>query len=148
VETGFPSENATNLRSQSDVDMEASELITDEQSLGIFLLVSVLLGGGAAFLAGRAIATTWRPWWHVALYMVVLAIAVRFLHYALFDGQFLSLHYYLVDYAVCLALGLAGFRLKRVVQMVSRYGWINERAGLFYWRRRDTAARPGTPKSG
>ena len=48
------------------------EFVSDEQSLGIFLLVSVLLGGGAAWLAGRAIAATWRPWWHVALYMVIL----------------------------------------------------------------------------
>jgi hypothetical protein len=133
---------------QGALDMEAAELVTDEQSLGIFLLVSVLLGGSAAFMAGRAVAVTWRPWWQVALYMVILALAVRFLHYALFDGRFLSLHYYLVDYAVCLALGLVGFRLKRVIQMVTRYGWINERAGLFHWRRRDTAASVDTPKSG
>src|SRR5262249_22592487 len=112
------------------------EFLSDEQSLGVFLLVSVLLGGGAAWLAGRAIAATWRPWWHVALYMVVLGFAVRFLHFALFDGKFLSLHYYLVDYAVCLGLGLLGFRLMRVSQMVSRYSWINERAGLLRWRRR------------
>jgi hypothetical protein len=124
------------------------EFVSDEQSLGVFLLVSVLLGGGAAWLAGRAIAATWRPWWHVALYMVVLGFAVRFLHFALFDGKFLTLHYYLVDYAVCLGLGLFGFRLTRVSQMVSRYSWINERAGLLRWRRRDNAAAAGTSKSG
>ena len=55
---------------------------------------------------------------------------MRFLHFALFDGKFLSLHYYLVDYAVCLGFGLLGFRLMRVTQMVTRYSWINERAGL------------------
>ena len=82
------------------------ELLSDEHSLGIFLLVSVVMGGGAAWLAGRAIASTWRPWWHLALYMLLLSAAVRFLHHALFDGKFLSLHYYLVDYAVCLAFGL------------------------------------------
>jgi hypothetical protein len=90
------------------------EFLSDESSLGVFLLVSVLLGGGAAWLAGRALAATWRPWWHVLLYMVILSFAVRFLHYALFDGKFLSLHYYLVDYGVCLGLGLLGFRLQRV----------------------------------
>jgi hypothetical protein len=124
------------------------EFVSDEQSLGIFLLVSVLLGGGAAWLAGRAIAATWRPWWHVALYMVILSFGVRFLHFALFDGKFLTLHYYLVDYAVCLGLGLLGFRLTRVTQMVSRYEWINERAGLLRWRRRDNAAAADTSKSG
>src|ERR1700686_2921493 len=92
------------------------DLLTDEQSLGVFVLVSVGMGGGAAWLAGRAIAATWRPWWHIALYMVPLGLAVRFLHSALFDSKFLSLHYYLVDYAVCLAFGLLGFRLMRVTQ--------------------------------
>jgi hypothetical protein len=73
---------------------------------------------------------------------------VRFLHHALFDGKFLSLHYYLVDYAVCLGLGLLGFRLQRVTQMVTRYGWINQRAGLFRWRRRGDTTAGDVPKSG
>jgi hypothetical protein len=113
------------------------DFLSDEQSLGIFLLVSVAMGGGAAWLAGRAIAATWRPWWHITLYMLPLALAVRFLHYALFEAKFLSLHYYLIDYAVCLGFGLLGFRLLRVRQMVSRYRWINERDGLWRWKRRD-----------
>ena len=124
------------------------ELLTDEQSLGVFLLVSIGMGGGAAWLAGRAIAATWRPWWHIALYMLPLALAVRFLHFALFDSTFLSLHYYLVDYAVCLGFGLLGFRLMRVAQMVKRYRWINRRSGLFSWQRRDQTPEHDTTKSG
>jgi hypothetical protein len=118
------------------------DLLTDEQSLGVFFLVSVCMGGGAAWLAGRAIAATWRPWWHIALYMLLLTLAVRFLHYALFDSAFLSLYYYLVDYAVCLAFGLLGFRLMRVSQMVTRYGWINQRTGILRWRRRTQGHAP------
>ena len=64
------------------------EFLTDEQSLGVFLLLSVGMGGGAAWLAGRAIAATWRPWWQIAVYMVPLSLAVRFLHFALFDSTF------------------------------------------------------------
>jgi hypothetical protein len=123
------------------------ELIADERSLGVFLLVSVCMGGGAAWLAGRAIAATWRPWWHIALYMMLLGLAVRFLHFALFDSKFLSLHYYLVDYAVCLAFGLLGFRLMRVSQMVTRYNWINQRTGMLRWRRRDQVPARNTTKS-
>jgi hypothetical protein len=122
------------------------ELLADEQSLGVFLLVSVGMGGGAAWLAGRAIAATWRRWWHIALYMVPLSVAVRFLHFALFESRFLSLHYFLVDYAVCLACALLGFRVMRVRQMVTRYKWINERAGPLRWRRRDQmTTRPRPP---
>src|SRR5260370_17149612 len=106
------------------------EFVSDESSLGTFLLVSVLLGGGAAWLAGRALAATWRPWWHVVLYMVILSFAVRFLHCVLFDGKFLSLHYYLVDYGVCLGLGLLGFRLQRVTQMVTPSACTNYPARL------------------
>src|SRR5262249_52403885 len=94
------------------------------------------MGGGAAWLAGRAIASTWRPWWYVALYMLVLALAVRFIHFALFQSTLLSPHYVLIDFAVCLVFGLLGFRLMRVRQMLTRYNWLNERAGLMGWRRR------------
>ena len=130
------------------MDFNPSHLLFEEDSFGIFLLVTIALGGGAAYLSGRAIASTWRPWWHVTLYMFVLALAVRFMHFALFDSKFLSLHYYLVDYAVCLAFGLLGFHLMRVTQMVTRYGWINERAGPFRWRRRDDTAAAQRPESG
>ena len=130
------------------MDVDMAELLAEEGSFGIFFLVSILLGGGAAWLAGRAIAATWRPWWHVTPYMLVLALAVRFLHFALFDAKLLSLRYYLVDLAVCLGFGYLGFRLMRVSQMVIRYGWINERAGLLRWRRRDDASAGNGPESG
>jgi hypothetical protein len=43
---------------------------------------------------------------------------------------------------------LLGFRLTRVAQMVTRYKWINERAGLLRWRRRDDPSAANAPKSG
>jgi hypothetical protein len=130
------------------MNVSIPELLTDEPSLGVFLLLTVLIGGGAAWLAGRALAATWRPWWHTALYMLLLSASVRFLHFALFESKFLSLHYYLVDYAVCLGFGLLGFRLTRVEQMVTRYGWINQRVGLLHWRSRDQTPARIHPKTG
>jgi hypothetical protein len=120
------------------MDFSIPEFLTYERSLGVFFLVTVAMGGGAAWLAGRAIAATWRPWWRVVYYMLILALAVRFIHFALFNSKLLSLHYYLVDYAVCLLFGLLGFRVMRVRQMVTRYGWLNARTGLLRWRRRTT----------
>ena len=107
-----------------------------EESFGVFLLVTIAMGGGAAWLAGRAIASTWRPWWHVAFYMGILAVAVRFIHYSLFGGTFVSLHYYLVDGVVCLGFGFLGFRAMRTVQMTTQYRWINARTGPLRWARR------------
>ena len=117
-------------------DFSIADLFFEEDSLGIFLLVTVVIGGGAAWLAGRAIAATWRPWWHVIFYMLVLGLAVRFIHFALFDATLLSPHYYLVDTAVCIGVGLLGFRTARAAQMATQYGWINLRTGAFTWARR------------
>lgn len=122
-------------------DFSLAQAFFEEDSLGVFLLVTILLGGGAAWLAGRAIAATWRPWWHVIFYMLVLGLAVRFIHFALFDATLLSPHYYLVDAAVCVGVGLLGFRAARAAQMATQYGWINARTGAFTWAHRKP--RPG-----
>ena len=108
----------------------------EEGSFGVFLLVTVILGGGAAVLAGRAIAQTWRPWWQIVAYMLILGAAVRFIHFALFGGTLLSLHYYVVDSAICLLFGLIGFQAARAGQMVSQYRWINQPNGWPRWRRK------------
>ncbi len=100
----------------------------EEDSLGVFLLVTVLLGGGAAWLSGRAVAHTWRPWWQVVAYMLILGLAVRFIHFALFDGTLVSPYYYAVDTGVEVAIGLAGFRVTRRRQMASQYGFLRRPA--------------------
>ena len=97
------------------------------------------MGGGAAWLAGRAIAATWRPWWHVAAYMLILGCAVRFIHFALFEGTLLSAQFYTVDTIVCLIVGFLGFRATRVGQMTTQYRWINARAGFLRWARHGQA---------
>jgi hypothetical protein len=123
-------------------------ILYEEDYIGLFLLVTVFMGGGAAWLAGRAIATTWRPWLHVAGYMLILGGAVRFFHFALFEGTLLSPQFYAVDTVVCLAFGFLGFRVTRAAQMTTQYRWINSRAGLLRWTRR-TATIPGRgPDSG
>lgn len=107
-----------------------------EISLPIFLFVTVALGGGAAYLTGRAVAITWRPLAQLIAYMVLLAAAVRFIHFALFHGTLLAPWFYLVDLVVLLALALLGFRVTRTFQMIDQYGWLYERAGPVAWRRR------------
>jgi hypothetical protein len=120
-----------------------------DDSVRDFLLITVIIGGGAAALTGRAIAAAWRPWWHVIPFMLLLGAVVRFLHFALFGDPLLSLTGYGADTAVCLVCGLIGFRLTRVSQMVTCYGWVNERADIYSWRRRKAASgRAGASESG
>ena len=107
-----------------------------DDGLRVFLALTVIIGGAAAFLAGRGLARSWKPFWRIFFYMALLAAAVRFFHYALFDGKLLSLYYYLVAYAVLLVAASLGFRSMRATQMVSQYGWLYERTSPLTWRDR------------
>jgi len=105
-----------------------------EDKLSVFLIMTVIIGGGAAFLAGRNLASRWRPAWMPAAYMIPLGLALRFFHYALFDGHLLSVHYFITDTAVLIAAALLGYRLTIVGQMVNQYPWLFERSGPLSWR--------------
>jgi ABC-type polysaccharide/polyol phosphate export permease len=102
----------------------------------VFLVLTVILGGGAAFLSGRGLARSWKPFPRLFFYMAPLAAAVRFFHYALFDGELLSLYYYLVTYVLLAASGALGYRAMRTTQMVTQYRWLYERTGPLTWRDR------------
>ena len=100
-------------------------ILYEGDRLPSFLLITVLLGGGAAWLAGRAIAQTWRPWWSIIAYMLILGLAVRFCHYALFAGTLLSPYYYVVDTIVLILMATLGFRGTRDAQMARQYGFLD-----------------------
>lgn len=70
---------------------------------------------------GRAVAITWRPYWMALAYMILLAGAVRFLHFALFEGSLLTARFFLVDLAVLAILSTISYRVTRVRQMTSQY---------------------------
>jgi uncharacterized membrane protein len=99
--------------------------------LGVFLGLTVGLIGGAAMLAGRAVALNWKPAWHVVLAAVGLTLADRFLLFALFQGQLLSAWGFLVHFAVILVIGLVSWRIARTGKMVGQYPWRYERTSPF-----------------
>jgi hypothetical protein len=105
-----------------------------ENGLWTFILVTILMGGLAAYASGKAIAQTWRPFWHVPFYMLIVALAVRFCHFALFEQQLFSLPSYIVDFAVACAAASLGYRLVRARQMTVQYGWLFRRRGPLGWR--------------
>lgn len=105
-----------------------------EISLFEFIFVTVILGGGASYLTGRAIAITWRPLWTLFWFIFLLNLFVRFIHFSLYSGTLLTLHYLLVDYVVLTAIALIGYRITRTNQMVTQYSWEVERASPFSWR--------------
>jgi hypothetical protein len=90
--------------------------------LWVFMLLTVILGGSAAFISGKSIAETWRPFWQLPFYMVLLALTVRFLHFALFEEVLVSAKNLVVDFAILLTLAIAGYRTARATQMKTQYG--------------------------
>lgn len=105
-----------------------------EDSFWVFFFMTVVIGGGAAFLAGRALASKWRPIWMPVVYMIPLGLALRFFHYALFQGHLTSIQYWVTDTAVLVLFALLGYRLKRVRQMTRQYPWLYEKSSPFSWR--------------
>jgi hypothetical protein len=101
-----------------------------------FALVTIVLAGGAAFLTGRALARTWQSDMTLMIYMVLLAAATRFIHFALFKGTLLSLHYYTVDLIVLVIIAFLGKRMMRSKQMGTQYSFLYERSGPFGWKKK------------
>ena len=113
----------------------------EEPSIWLFLLITVIMCGWAAWMTGRAIALTWRAFWNLILYLLILGAAVRFIHYALFQGTLVSVHYYAIDTIVVLIIGSLGFQYYRARQMTSQYRWLYERTGPFSWREKASTTK-------
>jgi hypothetical protein len=106
------------------------------ETVAQILFVTGVLGGGAAWLSGRAIAQTWRPLWHVLVYMALLGAAVRFVHFALFEADLIAPASYLIDTLYLVVIGCLGWRVTRTAQMVTQYPWLYERGSPVTWRER------------
>ena len=114
---------------------------TGPNGLWVFLLITVLMGGSAAWVTGKAVAQTWRPLYQLLVYAGLLVFGVRFLHYALFYEPLLPLRNWAVDYTVLFVLAALGFRRMRALQVSTQYSWLFEPSGPLGWRRRPTAPR-------
>jgi hypothetical protein len=103
----------------------------------VFLGLSVIFMGGCATMTGQALASTWRPLWQALPYSLLLGFGDRFLAYALFNGQLLTLSGYLLDSATLALLAALAYRATRAGQMANQYPWIYKRIGWFNWEERD-----------
>jgi hypothetical protein len=114
-------------------------VLYEEPTVWLFLLVTVVMGGWLAWMTGRAVAITWKPNIQLVIYILVLGLVVRFIHFALFQATLLTLHYYIIDTIVLMAFGFAGWRYNRARQMTTQYRWLFERTGPFSWKPREGA---------
>jgi hypothetical protein len=115
-----------------------SDLYSNESIFQV-LFVTLVLGGGCALLAGRAIALTWRSIWTVVAAMIPMGLAVRFIHFALFNETLLVPRTYLVETIILLIIACLSFQRTRARQMVRQYYWLYESSGPLGWRLRQDA---------
>ncbi|MDY8109953.1 hypothetical protein U0C82_12470 [Fulvimarina sp. 2208YS6-2-32] len=113
--------------------MEAEMGLLWEVSAVEFVFVTVVLGGGGAYAIGRSTALGWSGWGLMAFYVFLLTLAVRFIHFSLFDGTFFlpfetlwtAVYYALIDYVVLFAIAALGRTFVRNRQMARQYGFLN-----------------------
>jgi hypothetical protein len=105
-------------------------------TLWLVVLYNVVLIGPGSFAAGYNVAVTWRPWSRIVFYTALLSALLRFLDYALANGELWSLGGFLLDWVVQLAVAGFAYRLTRARMMVRQYPWLYQRKGLLGWEER------------
>ena len=111
-------------------------------SIWVFIAITVVVAGGAAWMTGQAIAGNWRPAWQLVPYTLLLGVSDRFLTYALFDGEILSTTGYAIDTVVIGFIAAVAFRVTRVRRMTAQYPWLYVPHTPLTWRERDTSSPP------
>ena len=104
---------------------------------GVFIGLTVVLFGLAAFRAGQAVAEGWHPAYDAVLAALGLTIADRFLAATLFASPPLSVPANLIAAAYLIAVTLFAWRATLARKMVRQYPWLYRPAGILSWRRRE-----------
>lgn len=115
-------------------------ILYEEASFWTFAIVSLAIGGWFAWMTGRAMALTWRSYIETVLCFLLTTAGVRFLHHAMFQGTFLSLHFYIVDACIAILIGSLGYQVTRTRLMTRQYRWLYERTSPVTWRKRSEPA--------
>jgi len=95
-----------------------------------------ILFAAAAVATGQALARNWRRAAQLVPYALLLAAGERFLLYALYGDELLSIGGYAVAAVLLYAVAALTYRATLAGRMTAQYPWLYERAGLFWWRER------------
>lgn len=108
-------------------------------SLLVFIGLTLVVFGGCGWLTGQALAQGWKPMGMVFAYSLLMGLGDRFLVFALFGGELLSLWGYVFHTGVLAVIVWLSYSAGMARRMVRQYPWLYERVGLFGWRERRTA---------
>ena len=71
--------------------------------------------------------------------MIPMGLAVRFVHFALFNETLWQPQTYLLETIILMAISCLAFQRTRAWQMVKQYYWLYEPSGPLGWRLRQDA---------
>ncbi|HEY9567231.1 MAG TPA: hypothetical protein VIR38_04020 [Thalassobaculum sp.] len=112
------------------------------KSVAVFVILAIVFGL-CSWLAGQAAARSWRPMRLALAYSVLIAMADRFLLFALRDASLLDPVGFALALVMFSTITALAFRWNQMDMMISQYPWLYERAGPLSWR-----AVPGTDFGG
>jgi hypothetical protein len=110
--------------------------LISEHNFWVFVILTIIGGGGAAFMGGRSLAIGWKPIPLLIIYMMIFGLGLRFIHFALFRDTLGSPYYYVVQTLFVIGFALFGYRITRTNQMTQQYPWMYERTGPLSWRQK------------
>ena len=110
------------------------EIFTGQVFPGVY--VFFLLACMAAWTTGKSNAQVWRPISVLLIFVLILGVGVRFIHFALYGAPMFSLPHYALDTAVLIVVAWFGYKVKRTNQMTTQYPWLYEKVSPLSWRNR------------
>ena len=99
-----------------------------------FLLMTLTLFGWCSYQLGKAMANTWQPISLMIFYVLLLTAFDRFLLFALFEQELLSVVMFLIDFIALSLISLISYRIAKINYMVNQYPWKYQKTGLFSYK--------------
>lgn len=110
-----------------------------EAPVGVFIVMTLIMFGGASVLTGQAMGNGWQPAWKAAAYAVLIGVADRFMIAWLFQGDLLSIWGFVFHSGIFIVIALIAHRYTVARKMCAQYPWLYRRAGPFGYRERAAA---------
>ena len=99
-----------------------------------FLLMTLTLFGWCSYQLGKAMANTWQPISLMIFYVMLLTAFDRFLLFALFEQELLSVVMFLIDFIALSLISLISYRIAKISYMVNQYPWKYQKTGFFSYK--------------
>ena len=99
-----------------------------------FLLMTLTLFGWCSYQLGKAMANTWQPISLMIFYVLLLTAFDRFLLFALFEQELLSIVMFLIDFITLSLISLISYRIAKISYMVNQYPWKYQKTGFFSYK--------------